>query len=516
VTVDARVDYDNGRVVQWNDISHSENHLKQNHADKSPQFEMSDTEGETIVFGKNNAYVSSQPVQLFEKADSGLTAFITFKHFKSEKPTSGVLLNYGAGGLKLQNHNLEVGMKMKGDACMFFVHRGSGRMTMSGKVTLKPDDKYHVLTVKIFGGPPEEGALSLAFALDGKELKASEKNKVRPRDTGFAVQAAGLAGISFSPAPPVLVTKLRCSGLVQGWLKRGKYPTLKAPIEVGARVDGNKVEGTIGAHMSATADSGFNGIISEVVIYGKEMTAKKQAEMEQTLIAAQAERTSPACLAGSAADDDEASKPDDMPAEEALDESRWDYVTCKSAIKLRHRVLNVRLHSSEIGYGSGSQQQAVTGNPDSGNSGSYWQVVPSADAETPCMQGELMKHGDKLRLLHLGTKKNLHSHQYQSPLSNKQEVSAFGDDGVGDPGDEWILQVREKGDAYSAGWGGPWLRDSIVRFKHVVTGQYLFSHRKQFNNGPVQGHNEITCSPRADDRTQWVVEEGIFHPIEKS
>ena len=34
--------------------------------------------------------------------------------------------------------------------------------------------------------------------------------------------------------------------------------------------------------------------------------------------------------------------------------------------------------------------------------------------------------------------------------------------------------VREQGDTYEAGWGGPWLRDSLVRFKHVVTGQYLF------------------------------------------
>ena len=70
------------------------------------------------------------------------------------------------------------------------------------------------------------------------------------------------------------------------------------------------------------------------------------------------------------------------------------------------------------------------------------------------------------------------------------------------------LMVREKGDVYAAGWGGPWLRDSIVRFKHVATGQYLFSHRKQFNNGPVNGMNEIVCSPRADDRTLWSVEEG--------
>jgi hypothetical protein len=163
------------------------------------------------------------------------------------------------------------------------------------------------------------------------------------------------------------------------------------------------------------------------------------------------------------------------------------------------------------------------------------------------LAGRVARHcrSVQIRLTHLGTKKNLHSHQYQSPLSQKQEVSGFGDNGDGDVGDDWELMVREKGDAYDAGWcvemhlvskvilcnctfygplpyklimlgrGGPWMRDSIVRLKHVVTGQYLFSHRKQFNNGPVEGHTEVTCSPRADDRTQWVVEEGIFHPLQK-
>ena len=32
VTVDSRVDVDGGRVAQWNDISHEENHVKQNSA----------------------------------------------------------------------------------------------------------------------------------------------------------------------------------------------------------------------------------------------------------------------------------------------------------------------------------------------------------------------------------------------------------------------------------------------------------------------------------------------------
>ena len=233
VTVDARVDFDNGRVVQWNDISHSENHVKQNNADKSPGFETTPDGGDQITFGNNNAYLSSQPVQLFDTPSSGLTAMVMFKHFKPEegKASSMVLLNYGAGGLKLQNHNFEVGMKVKDNSVVFFVHRGSGRMAMSKKLSLKPDEKFHLLTVQVAAEAPAEGSV-ISFALDGKDLgQASEKNK--------------------------------------GWLKSGKYPTLSAPVDIGARVDGNKIEGTIGAHMGATADMGFKGVISEVIIYAR-------------------------------------------------------------------------------------------------------------------------------------------------------------------------------------------------------------------------------------------------------
>lgn len=351
-------------------------------------------------------------------------------------------------------------------------------MTTSSKVTLKASQAYHLLTVTV-GEDEHSEAESVGLALNGRMLKSVAKNK--------------------------------------GWLNRGKYPTLSAPVDIGARVDGNKYEGTIGAHMGAKADMGFTGVISEVIVYGQELGADTIKELETALVQAQTDRTSDACLQGSNAEEGGQSSPLETSAEDQNDDSRWDFVTCMSAIKLRHKVLDVRLHSSEIGYGSGSQQQAVTGNPDSGDSNSYWQVraastTPSSDA---CAQGETLKHGDKIRLTHLGTKKNLHSHQYQSPLSQKQEVSGFGDNGDGDVGDDWELMVREKGDAYDAGWGGPWMRDSIVRLKHVVTGQYLFSHRKQFNNGPVEGHTEVTCSPRADDRTQWVVEEGIFHPLQK-
>ena len=45
-----------------------------------------------------------------------------------------------------------------------------------------------------------------------------------------------------------------------------------------------------------------------------------------------------------------------------------------------------------------------------------------------------IKCGQSVRLTHLQTGRNLHSHHFQSPLSHNLEVSAFGEDGEGDEG----------------------------------------------------------------------------------
>ena len=74
--------------------------------------------------------------------------------------------------------------------------------------------------------------------------------------------------------------------------------------------------------------------------------------------------------------------------------------------------------------------------------------------------------------MHLRTKKNLHSHQYQSPLSQKQEVSAFGEDGEGDEGMCRTNGVRRV--MCTQPVGVVWMRDSIVRFKHVARGNTYF------------------------------------------
>ena len=44
------------------------------------------------------------------------------------------------------------------------------------------------------------------------------------------------------------------------------------------------------------------------------------------------------------------------------------------------------------------------------------------------------------------TGKNIHSHNVRSPLSQRNEVSGFGDDGEGDDGDNWIIEcLNENG-----------------------------------------------------------------------
>ena len=58
--------------------------------------------------------------------------------------------------------------------------------------------------------------------------------------------------------------------------------------------------------------------------------------------------------------------------------------------------------------------------------------------------GEKVKCGDHIRLEHMSTRKNLHSHIHTSPLSQQQEISGFGVNGEGDAGDDWKVLCEEE------------------------------------------------------------------------
>jgi dolichyl-phosphate-mannose--protein O-mannosyl transferase len=60
-------------------------------------------------------------------------------------------------------------------------------------------------------------------------------------------------------------------------------------------------------------------------------------------------------------------------------------------------------------------------------------IIKGPDGKSPCLTGEKVKCGDMIRLEHMNTGKNIHTHNaFASPVSHRQEVTGYGDDGDGD------------------------------------------------------------------------------------
>lgn len=87
-------------------------------------------------------------------------------------------------------------------------------------------------------------------------------------------------------------------------------------------------------------------------------------------------------------------------------------------------------------------------------------------------------------------------------MANGQlEVSAFGDDGKSDSGDNWQVVCST----------GHWNRMSPIRLKHVVTGKYLTVSGNTFGR-PIAGQYEITAHSTMTDSSLWKPAEAImFH-----
>lgn len=61
------------------------------------------------------------------------------------------------------------------------------------------------------------------------------------------------------------------------------------------------------------------------------------------------------------------------------------YVTCGSVVKLLNEDGNVRLHSHDVKYGTGSGQQSVTGTKIQEDSNSHWLIKAPTGKE--CTRG---------------------------------------------------------------------------------------------------------------------------------
>jgi len=173
------------------------------------------------------------------------------------------------------------------------------------------------------------------------------------------------------------------------------------------------------------------------------------------------------------------------------------HVTCTSILKLENQNHLVRLHSHDVKYGTGSGQQSVTATTEKDDHNSYWVVKGPKD--NPCGRGDPVECNAVIRLEHLSTQKNLHSHHFSSPLSGNQEISAFGKVGEGDSGDNWKVYCSS---TY-------WPRDTAIRLKHVDTDMWLSLSGQSFGR-PIAGQMEVIGSSYSDQSAYWKTQEGVF------
>ncbi|XP_023216676.1 protein O-mannosyl-transferase 2-like [Centruroides sculpturatus] len=175
-----------------------------------------------------------------------------------------------------------------------------------------------------------------------------------------------------------------------------------------------------------------------------------------------------------------------------------------------HRTGGGYLHSHWHLYpeGIGARQQQVTAysHKDDNNKWivKWYDRQPNLESKNEPI--EFVRNGDLIRLEHLVTTRNLHSHKEVAPITKRHhQVSCYGENGTGDANDVWKVEVvggKEHEIITTV--------TSKLKFIHYLTGCALHSHSKQL---PKWGYEqmEVTCNPNIRDKNNlWNVEDNFF------
>ena len=180
------------------------------------------------------------------------------------------------------------------------------------------------------------------------------------------------------------------------------------------------------------------------------------------------------------------------------------YVAFGSVITLKnHRPAGGLLHSHYHLYpedvGPAQQQITAYSHKDDNN---LFLIKPYDMELPPNLEPVILKSGDAIRLEHLATHRNLHSHKNPAPISKfHYQVSGYGENGTGDSNDIWIVEVvgGEIGEPVET-------LTSVIKLYHHHMRCALHSHNVQL---PKWGWEqlEVTCNPFIQHAgTKWNVE----------
>src|SRR4051794_20300558 len=168
-----------------------------------------------------------------------------------------------------------------------------------------------------------------------------------------------------------------------------------------------------------------------------------------------------------------------------------------SWIELTHVRTGKFLHSHPFNYahpGSSGQQQVTCDGPP-GDEGDRWRVRVAHGANEHTAWDQPITDGMVVRLEHIVTHRNLHSHvNHPSPVTHQQEVTCFGSNGMGDTNDNWRVELAGTG-ALEAG--------STIRLIHVNTNVALHSHVGFSHAVNTRGEQEVTGYVGRDDNDLW-------------
>jgi len=175
---------------------------------------------------------------------------------------------------------------------------------------------------------------------------------------------------------------------------------------------------------------------------------------------------------------------------------RQPVVKYGDTINVLHHATKRFLKSMAKNYthrGSSNQQMVVGARIRSADT--FW-IVKSRHSLGASSPSTPVKHGDIVRLEHVSTKRNLHSHgDRPSPITKQQEVTCYGEQGIGDANDDWKLDLPA---------GEFWEEGTPFRLVHVSTGKVLHSHGHE-DTQLTAGEQEITCFPMGDVNDLWSV-----------
>ncbi|XP_032521086.2 protein O-mannosyl-transferase 2 [Danaus plexippus] len=175
-----------------------------------------------------------------------------------------------------------------------------------------------------------------------------------------------------------------------------------------------------------------------------------------------------------------------------------------------HRTGGGYLHSHHHLYpsGVGARQQQITTytHKDDNN---RWLVKPY---DKEAVEGVVVvKSGDLVRLTHVATGRNLHSHRERAPLTTKyMQVTGYGEDGIGDANDVWKVVV-------SGGADGEEILTvkSKLMFVHYLQSCALTTTGKQLPKWGFE-QQEVACNHNLRDKNAlWNVEDNIFDQLPK-